>query len=228
MSELFIPDRAVRYACAVLTDYRIGRLPVDPFQLAEDVGITLLPLSSVQDNPNWAPYNLPFALRMTRAVTLSYPTFCIAYRDEDSTPDQLRHVLCHELGHLFMNHYRDFPAYMEPGHPVDPALEAEADSFARNLLAPVPVVDVIRYNRPQQARASLFGLSRSAWLHRLDAIDTDRDSVDEDMANTILFMFKDYLLARHCSSCGHTYHDDIQNEKDICPFCGAEKPEWVL
>ena len=46
MSEPFIPDRAVRYACAVLADYQIGRLPVDPFQLAADAGITLMPLSA--------------------------------------------------------------------------------------------------------------------------------------------------------------------------------------
>ncbi len=226
MSDSFRPDRAVRYACAVLADSGIGRLPVDPFRLAADVGITLVPLSAIRDNPNWIPYNLPAALQMTRAVTLSYPTFCIVYRDEDSTPDQLRHVLCHELGHLFMNHYRDYPDRMEPGMPADNALEAEADSFARNLLAPVPVVDVIRFNRPRQARASLFGLDRPAWIHRLEAIDRDRVSVDEDMANTVLFIFRDFLLARRCTACGKTFSDEAQ--ADRCPFCGAEGADWVL
>ena len=226
MSDSFRPDRAVRYACAVLADSGISRLPVDPFRLAADVGITLVPLSAIRDNPNWIPYNLPAALQMTRAVTLSYPTFCIVYRDEDSTPDQLRHVLCHELGHLFMNHYRDYPERMEPGMPADNALEAEADSFARNLLAPVPVVDVIRFNRPRQARASLFGLDRPAWIHRLEAIDRDRASVDEDMANTVLFLFRDYLLARRCTACGKTFSDEAQTDR--CPFCGAEGADWVL
>ena len=226
MSDSFRPDRAVRYACAVLADSGIGRLPVDPFRLAADVGITLVPLSAIRENPNWVPYNLPAALQMTRAVTLSYPTFCIVYRDEDSTPDQLRHVLCHELGHLFMNHYRDYPDRMEPGMPADNTLEAEADSFARNLLAPVPVVDVIRFNRPRQARASLFGLDRPAWIHRLEAIDRDRASVDEDMANTVLFLFRDYLLARRCTACGKTFSDEAQTDR--CPFCGAEGANWVL
>ena len=226
MSDSFRPDRAVRYACAVLADSGIGRLPVDPFRLAADVGITLVPLSAIRENPNWIPYNLPAALQMTRAVTLSYPTFCIVYRDEDSTPDQLRHVLCHELGHLFMNHYRDYPDRMEPGMPADNTLEAEADSFARNLLAPVPVVDVIRFNRPRQASASLFGLDRPAWIHRLEAIDRDRASVDEDMANTVLFLFRDYLLARRCTACGKTFSDEAQTDR--CPFCGAEGADWVL
>lgn len=226
MSDSFIPDRAVRYACAVLSDYRITRLPVDPFALAADAGIPMVPLSAIRDNPNWIPYNLPFVLRMTRAVTVTYPTFSIVYRDEDSTPDQLRHVLCHELGHLCMNHYRDYPAYMAQGGRPDPVLEAEADSFARNLLAPVPIVDVIRYNRPLQARASLFGLSKSAWIHRLNTLDQDRNSVDEDMANALLFLFTNYLLARRCPACHHTFRDETHTNR--CPFCGAEDAEWVL
>ena len=65
MSDSFRPDRAVRYACAVLADSGISRLPVDPFRLAADVGITLVPLSAIRDNPNWIPYNLPAALQMT-------------------------------------------------------------------------------------------------------------------------------------------------------------------
>ena len=163
MSDSFRPDRAVRYACAVLADLQIGRLPVDPFRLAADVGISLVPLSAIRDNPNWIPYNMPAALQMTRAVTLSYPTF---------------------------------------------------------------VVDVIRFNRPRQARASLFGLDRPAWIHRLDAIDRDRASVDEDMANTMLFLFRDYLLARRCTACGRTFSDEAQTDR--CPFCGAEGADWVL
>ena len=166
MSDSFRPDRAVRYACAVLADSGIGRLPVDPFRLAADVGITLVPLSAIRENPNWIPYNLPAALQMTRAVTLSYPTFCIVYRDEDSTPDQLRHVLCHELGHLFMNHYRDYPDRMEPGMPADNALEAEADSFARNLLAPVPVVDCPLWTSSASTGPARPALPCSGWTVR--------------------------------------------------------------
>ena len=226
MSEIYLPDRAVRYACAVLADFRIGRLPVDPFQLSTDAGITLAPLSLIRDNPNWIPYDIPSALRMTRAVTISYPTFCIVYRDEDSTPDHLRHILCHELGHLFMNHYRDYPERIGLGNPTDTMLEKEADTFARNLLAPVPVVDVIRFNRPRQAKAALFGLDKSAWFRRLEAIDEDRNSVDEDTANAVLYQFRDYLLSRRCASCGKAFHDESQT--GCCPFCGTPDADWDL
>ena len=226
MAETYLPDRAVRYACAVLADFRIGRLPIDPFQLSADAGITLAPLSLIRNNPNWIPYDIPSALRMTRAVTICYPTFCIVYRDEDSTSDQLRHILCHELGHLFMNHYRDYPDRMGPGNLVNSALETEADTFARNLLAPVPVVDVIRFNRPRQAKAALFGLDKSAWLRRLEAIVEDRNSVDEVTANAVLYQFRDYLLSRRCVSCGKTFSDEAQT--GCCPFCGAADADWEL
>ena len=92
--------RAVRYACAVLADCRIGALPVDPFDLASRAGIMLLPLSQVENYPLWVPYDIADTLRMTCAVTLSYPTFCIVFRDTGSEPDRLRFALFHELGHI--------------------------------------------------------------------------------------------------------------------------------
>ena len=196
--------RAVRYACAVLADCRIGSLPVDPFDLSSRAGITMLPLSQVQNYPLWVPYDIADILRMTCAVTLSYPTFCIVFRDSDIEPDRLRFALFHELGHIFMNHYRDFPDVMESARGRDSMLEAEADAFALNLMAPVPLVDVIRYNVPRQAKASLFGLSRSAWMRRLDTMDRDRAFVDEEMANITLYCYRDYLLGRRCSSCAAT------------------------
>ncbi len=218
--------RAVRYACAVLADCRISELPVDPFALSSRAGITMLPLSQVQNYPLWVPYDIADILQVTCAVTLSYPTFCIVFRDSDIDPDRLRFALFHELGHIFMNHYRDFPDTMIPARMTDPALEAEADAFALNLMAPVPVVDVIRYNRPRQARANVFGLPRNLWVSRLDALAADRACVDEDMANTLIWLFHDYLLGRRCTGCGRVFTDDQQ--EDRCPFCGAPRPDWNL
>ena len=218
--------RAVRYACAVLADCRIGTLPVDPFDLSSRAGITMLPLSQVQNYPLWVPYDIADILRMTCAVTLSYPTFCIVFRDSDIEPDRLRFALFHELGHIFMNHYRDFPDVMESARGRDSMLEAEADAFALNLMAPVPLVDVIRYNVPRQAKASLFGLSRSAWMRRLDSMDWDRAFVDEEMANVIIYLFHDFLLGRHCAACGKTFTDEKQANR--CPFCGSTDLEWTL
>ena len=218
--------RAVRYACAVLADCRIGALPVDPFDLASRAGIMLLPLSQVENYPLWVPYDIADSLRMTSAVTISYPAFCIVFRDFETDTDRLRFALFHELGHIFMNHYRDYPETMDPARTTDPVLEAEADALALNLMAPVPLVDVIRYNRPRQAKASLFGLSRTAWMRRLDTMDNDRAFFDEEMANVILYLFRDYLLGRRCASCGKTFIDEEQQNR--CPFCGAPDAEWTL
>lgn len=226
MNEPFRPVRAVRYACAVLTDFRIDRLPVDPFRLAADAGIAVAPLSGLRNHPAWAAYDLPSRMGLTRVITIPYPTFCIVYRDEGSSPEQLTLPLARELGHLFMNHYREIPDLSVPGRLFRPEMEREADIFARNLLCPVPVVDVIRYNRPQQARASLFRLNRSAWIHRLNTLNEDRASIDEETANILLYLFRDYLIARRCRACGAEFRDEAQN--NACPFCGAGDPEWVL
>lgn len=226
MDAPFRNGRYVRYACSVLADCGACALPLDPFDLASRAGIMLLPLSRVESYPLWVPYDIADSLRMTIAVTLSYPTFCIVFRDSDVEPDRLRFAIFHELGHIFMNHYRDFPETMSPARMTDPSLEAEADAFALNLMAPVPIVDVIRYNRPQQARAAVFGLSRSAWMRRLDTMDRDRAFVDEETANLLIYIFHNYLLRRRCAACGKTFIDETQ--ADACPFCGAAAPDWDL
>jgi len=218
--------RAVRYACSVCADMQVSRLPVDPLDLGRKAGITMVPYSAVLANAGWFQADLPGRMQMNAALTLTYPAFCIVYRDDLADPDRLRFLLCRELGHLFMNHYRDYPDQMAPGRAPDCGLEAEADAFARNLLAPVPIVDVIRYNRPRQARGKVFGLTRNAWISRLDMLAGDREYVDEEMANTLIWLFHDYLLGRRCAQCGHTFRDE--NQADRCPACGAPGPDWNL
>ena len=221
-------DRAVRYACSVCEDLQISRLPVDPFDVAGLAGISIIPYSSVLANPGWFPEDLAVRMRMSPVLTLTYPTFCIVFRDDSGDPDRLRFPLCHELGHLFMNHYRDYPEQMEPGQMARSCLEAEADAFARNLLAPVPIVDVIRYNRPRQARGKVFGLPRNAWVNRLDVLSGDRAYMDEDMANSLIWLFHEYLLGRRCTQCGCTYTHSEDKQEDVCPVCGASDPDWNL
>ena len=219
-------DRAVRYACSVCADLQVTRLPVDPLDLGLRAGIAMVSFSEMLTHAAWFPQDLPGRMQMNPVMTLSYPAFCIVYRDDLSDPDRLRFPLCRELGHLFMNHYRDYPELMAPGRVPDSGLEEEADAFARNLLSPVPVVDVIRYNRPRQARGSVFGLPRNLWASRLDTLAEDRSYMDEDMANTLIWLFHDYLLGRRCACCGRVYTDPQQ--EDRCPFCGAPSPDWDL
>jgi len=219
-------DRAVRYACSVCADLLICRLPVDPLDLGQRAGITMVPYSAMLENRGWFPGDLPGRMQMNAVVTLAYPAFCIVFRDDIADPNRLRFPLCHELGHLFMNHYRDYPEQMAPGRIPQAGLEAEADAFARNLLAPVPVVDVIRFNRPLQARGNVFGLPRNTWVTRLDTLAADRAFVDEEMANTLIWLFRDYLLGRRCPRCGHVFTDEKQVNR--CPDCGAPDPDWNL
>ena len=88
------------------------------------------------------------------------------------------------------------------------------------------MVDVIRFNRPRQARASVFGLPRNVWASRLDTLADDRAFVDEDMANMLIWLFHDYLLGRRCPECGHVFTD--LRQEDRCPLCGRAEPDWNL
>ena len=169
MNTPFPDGRAVRYACAVLADCRMGVLPVDPLDLASRAGIMLVPLSQMENYTLWIPYDIADFLRMTCAVTLSYPAFCIVYRDTGVEPDRLRFALFHELGHIFMNHYRDYPELMDASRGGDSALEAEADAFALNLLAPAIVLFFIRI-LVNQNTLNMYSGDAASWFMLKKAI----------------------------------------------------------
>ena len=61
---------------------------------------------------------------------------------------------------------------------------------------------------------------------RLDLLAGDRAHMDEEMANTLIYLFHDYLLGRRCTACGHVFMDTKQ--EDRCPRCGASAPDWDL
>ena len=46
------------------------------------------------------------------------------------------------------------------------------------------------------------------------------------MANTLIWLFHDYLLGRRCRECGRVFTDFRQENR--CPFCGAVDPDWNL
>ena len=77
---------------------------------------------------------------------------------------------------------------------------------------------------------TLSGDVRAAWdkqlKPQLDALPADRSFVDEDMANTLIYLFHDYLLGRRCATCGHVFTDTAQ--ANHCPRCGAGNPDWYL
>ena len=83
-------DRAVRYACAVCSDLQISRLPVDPLSLGQIAGISVVPYSAVLTNAGWFPGDLPGRMQMNPVLTLTYPAFCIVWRDDIPDPDRLR------------------------------------------------------------------------------------------------------------------------------------------
>ena len=47
------------------------------------------------------------------------------------------------------------------------------------------------------------------------------------MANTLIWLFHDYLLGRRCTACGAVFTAG-EEDADICPDCGAPSPDWAL
>ena len=73
---------------------------------------------------------------------------------------------------------------------------------------------------------SLLSINIDALIGDLEDQNEIVAFVDEDMANTLIWLFHDYLLGRRCRECGRVFTDFRQENR--CPFCGAADPDWNL
>ena len=87
--------------------------------------------------------------------------------------DVVRFTIAHELGHYFLKH---------KGH--NEANDKEANCFARNLLCPLPALDVVNQT-DYFCLSSIFGISWSAAATRICFIHLDRYHLNEELYNSI-------------------------------------------
>lgn len=85
---------------------------------------------------------------------------------KDNVIGRIRWTLAHELGHVVLNH---LPCLAQNGFnsKFSPEYEAEADFFASQFLAPMPLFQELHIDCPAQIEKT-FGLSHSAALRRWD------------------------------------------------------------
>lgn len=152
--------------------------------------------------------------------------YAIAYND--TKPEyMIRFSLAHELGHYVLLHLEDFDETVlryrgsnltEKKYSV---LEREANCFARNLISPAPIADLI----PQEVYREYFGIGFEAKQTRIGCLSSDKyytkllsDDIDE---MHFLNLRKRLKHAHQCSVC-----NAIFSKKSIsyCPFCGDAAP----
>lgn len=109
-------------------DYEVNRLPIDVFELANKMEIILIPYSNC---------SLEKQVQLLQASDEGMSCFdhtrgnrfVIYYNDNNRNKQRIRFTIMHEIGHIVLEHKESCEQ-----------TESEADFFARNALAPLPII----------------------------------------------------------------------------------------
>lgn len=104
-------------------EYGIDKIPINPFKLAEKMGVSLIKYSKMNDK------DASFLEEIYPDGFISLDKTKIYYNDK-RIPNKIKYTILHELGHKVRNHHEECPL-----------AEAEADFFAAYGIAPPPLVD---------------------------------------------------------------------------------------
>jgi len=121
--------------------------------------------------------------------------YTIIYNDRVQ-PGRILFTLTHEIGHIECNHFIEFEQTIlgRNGLSKDQyaVLDAEADCFARNVTAPLPIAKLVQHYGPKAAM-SLFGITKTAWSLRLFWLKRDADNLMPMLLNAVSFKLRDYI-----------------------------------
>lgn len=209
-----------------LDQYLIKAFPVNPFDLIHNGKCGLANYSEIAENVSCSIDDIIASLNSTDATTiLKNNYYSIAY-NEANLSTRIRFTLMHEIGHIFLNHLIDFEetemikqsgefstCLSEQSNQV---LENEANAFARNILAPAPIVMTLN-DKSVENIAHVFGISKSAAKTRIDFLETDMRMTEElNLSEQAFHIQQRYINKRKCTVCGAQFFNDY----NYCPICG--------
>lgn len=234
---LFLPETprtnwAQAQARKFLLEQKINSLPIDVCALIKNSKICTLKKYSVQAKK----LNLSFEYLIENfgqdGVTFYAPKkkkpYLILYNDRQKVTHRIRWTLAHELGHVILKHNSDFDetrlsrnGLTEESYKI---LDAEADAFAAELLAPTIVIIAAGWTASSDLQRHCL-LSNLAAKNRSNNILTIK-KVKElyfSYEQELLRAFYDHIFLNFCPEC-KTYF--VSKEAKYCPICGSRSLMW--
>jgi Zn-dependent peptidase ImmA (M78 family) len=164
-------DRLVR---SIRADFGCSQLDaLDPFELAVDLRIPVLPLSAITPEV-WLEYRGSTLRGRFHAATLRDGSGYFIVHDDEASVLRQRSNLAHELGHIFLEH--DHPP-VNSGEELsrDVGVEAEAQWFGFALLVPAEAaLALARSGMSDESAAERMGVSVDAARYRLNVTGARR------------------------------------------------------
>lgn len=205
-----------------LLEEEVDEFPLDVISLIQRKGWKLFTYSDVARHYNMAFEDVLAAAESQDGFTICEEgKYCIFYNDRVTSQGRIRFTLAHEIGHIVLRHFSyDVTRLSRNGldDEVYEAMEREANTFARNLLAPAHVVTEICPPLPMRhALTEWFGLSNTAAQVRIERLEADESFPSNFVSKARAFIHR-ILYGQTCMKCGHYF---IDASAKFCPVCGS-------
>lgn len=217
-------DYCINRSCEFLEEFNITQFPVDPFAIIKSNYWGIATYSEMAKECNCTIKEVIVSVKSEDARTVyNGNNYTIAYNDI-KPKRRILFTLIHEIGHIYLNHLVDFEntEIYRGGlsKEENKVLENEANTFARNVLAPATFVELIN-DKSKYGLSKYFGLSYPAAKTRLDFLEYDIQYVKQIGIQLRLYrIFYLFYYRYGCRSCNAIIV--IKNAK-YCPICGDKR-----
>lgn len=147
--------------------------------------------------------------------------YTIAYNNKIKSQGRINFTLAHEIGHIILSHHKDFNVtsilkdnFTKEEYKI---LENEANCFARNILAPAPLLQCLSVSEYYFKLSKFFNLSLKASNTRRSFYKNDLYYLDDEQIRFMQLKYKRYNICKKCSA----YPLYVENY--YCPKCGNNK-----
>ena len=226
-----IPDKARYYYVAYrslefIIEENITCFPVSPYEIIMRHKWALTTYSTLAKEMCCDIDDISSAFMTDEAYTIfNGKNYTIAYNDTKGT-DRIWFTLMHEIGHIYLKHFIDFEKTILRCKKLSKCeykiLENEANAFARNVLAPAPIIEQLP-EKSKENICSFFHMRNDAAKTRLDLLHSDMYWNNYTKVTfKIISRFLDYFNNKHCNICNST----STAKSNFCPICGSNSLIW--
>lgn len=219
--------RTKKYANDFLLNYGFDKLPIDPFKIIKDKKWALMTYGELMAQNNCSRKAIKENISEDGFTSFNGRNYSIAYDELIRSGGRIRFTLFHEIGHIYLNHFIDFKettirrgSLKEDEYDI---LEKEAHYFAKNVAAPLIVLDALQIKNFSQI-IRITGLSKPASKNRYNDLAAWKARKYKSIPEiSISVNFYNFIYKKTCNICGYFF---ISHEVQYCPICGSNEFEW--
>ncbi len=217
----------INRSCEFLEEFDISQFPLNPFAIIELNRWAVVTYSETASEWNCTIDDVILSVGSRDAKAIyNGNNYLIIYNDLQPKK-RILFTLMHEIGHVYLHHLTDFEhTEIHRGSLTkseNKVLENEANTFARNVLAPATFVRLLN-DKSKKNLSRYFGISYSAAEARLELLESDwQYAIYNGIQSRLRLLFYKFYYRNGCTNCNAII---FIRDAIYCPVCGKKKLKW--